>query len=65
MHGGVVSGHGASDRRLQDQAERHPGAIQGGYQADVRLMRLAPTVGAQKLTRAAKKNITLVYGALK
>lgn len=36
--GGVVSGHGAGDGGLQDQAERHPGALQGGHQAHVRVV---------------------------
>lgn len=38
--GGVVAGHGAGDGRLQDQAERHPGAVQGGHQAHVRLLNI-------------------------
>lgn len=43
VHGGVVSGHGASDGRLQDQAQGHPGAVQGGHQAHVRVV-IRPTL---------------------
>lgn len=38
VHRSMVSGHGARHRRLQDQAERHPGAVQGGHQTDVRFL---------------------------
>lgn len=41
VHGGVVAGHGAGHGRLQDQAEGHPGALQGRHQAHVRLLRRA------------------------
>lgn len=37
---GLVARHGAGDGRLQDQAERHPGALQGRHQAHVRVVRL-------------------------
>lgn len=54
VHGGVVARHGAGDGRLQDQAERHPGAVQGGHQAHVRLVSAAacrrggPDLGANE-----------------
>lgn len=38
VHGGVVPGHGAGHGGLQDQAERHPGAVQGRHQAHVRFL---------------------------
>lgn len=43
LHRGLVPGHGAGHGRVQDQAERHPGAVQGGHQADVRLLSPRPT----------------------
>lgn len=49
VHGGVVPGHGAGHGRLQDQAERHPGPLQGGHQAHVRLVRMRQVLAADGL----------------
>lgn len=50
MHGSVDPGHGPGYGRVQDQAERHPGALQRGHQTDVRLMRHTQIVLSRRAT---------------
>lgn len=47
--GSMVPRHGPGDGGVQDQAERHPGAIQGGHQAHVRVVSGEPWPGRAAL----------------